>query len=86
MSVYLLNILFIPTFIAGLSYASYRISLWSIVKRLQETKSKLLEAGMNEESDIIVDINNHIEKIKCFKADKKMYDMLYNNDISHKSD
>lgn len=72
-----LNFLLIPTIITGLSYASYRLSMWSVLKRLQETKQKLLDAGMNEESEIIVEINNHIGKIKCFKTDKKMFYNIY---------
>ena len=72
-----LNILLIPTILAGISYASYRLSMWSVLTRLQETKNKLLEAGMKNESDIIVEINNQIEKIKCFKSDKKMFNKLY---------
>tara|TARA_R100000808_G_C2009105_1_gene62497 strand:- start:214 stop:453 length:240 start_codon:yes stop_codon:yes gene_type:complete len=72
-----LNLLLIPTIITGLSYASYRLSMWSVLKRLQETKSKLLEAGIDKESDIIVEINNHIGKIKCFKIDKKMFYNIY---------
>tara|TARA_R110000803_G_scaffold70074_3_gene132788 strand:- start:4744 stop:4920 length:177 start_codon:yes stop_codon:yes gene_type:complete len=57
--------------------------MWSVLTRLQETKNQLLEAGMNDESEIIVEINNQIGKIKCFKSDKKMFHKLY--DIPHKS-
>ena len=77
-----LSILLIPTIFAGISYASYRLSMWSVLTRLQETKTKLLEAGLNNESEIVVEINNQIEKIKCFKSDKKMFHKLY--DITHK--
>ena len=79
-----LSIFLIPTIFAGFSYASYRFSMWSVLTRLQETKTKLLESGISNESELIVEINNQIEKIKCFKADKKMFNKLY--DISHKGD
>lgn len=83
----ILNILLIPTIITGLSYASYRLSMWSVLTRLQETKQKLLDAGIDKESDIIVEINNHIGKIKCFKGDKKMFYNIYGkNNSNEKTD
>lgn len=72
-----LNIFLISTIFPIFSYASYRFSMWSVLKRLQETKQNLLESGLSEESEIIVEINNHIGKIKCFKSDKKMFDNIY---------
>tara|TARA_R110000822_G_scaffold15855_2_gene54331 strand:- start:3572 stop:3745 length:174 start_codon:yes stop_codon:yes gene_type:complete len=53
--------------------------MWSVITRLKDTRKKLLESGLSDTSEIIVEINNHIEKLNCFKSDKKMFHKLYGN-------
>ena len=66
----LLGSVFVFSSIVGTSYGFYKLGMWSVKKRLTDTRELLLK--QNPQDDLLIEeISNHIVEIDMFNKSKK---------------
>lgn len=67
------------TSIIGINYGFYKLGMWSVRKRLCETRDGLI--AQHPQDEILIDeISNHIKEIDMFKIDKLKSKALYKDE------
>tara|TARA_R110000751_G_scaffold81633_2_gene164701 strand:+ start:1553 stop:1768 length:216 start_codon:yes stop_codon:yes gene_type:complete len=61
---------FVFSSIVGINYGFYKLGMWSVKKRLTDTRELLLK--QNPQDDLLIEeISNHIVEIDMFNKSKK---------------
>ena len=67
--------------IIGGSYGFYKLGMWSVRKRLEETREQLIKIDHREDDKLLSNITNHIREIDMFNnGEKNIYSNINADD------